>query len=91
MFPVVFFAGAAVLALWLDTRFPGLAPASFQRRFAAAILAMIALRLAPVDVSSRAAFLVSTFAALLPVLTFSCLTSLWLLRALREAAQTHRL
>jgi uncharacterized membrane protein len=83
-FPV-FIAGAGALALWIDTRFPGLAPASFSRRVLAAVVACILLQAAPFVGSSASAAYASAFALLLPAMVGVLLTAVWLLRALREA------
>jgi hypothetical protein len=83
-FPV-FIAGAGVLALWIDTRFPGLAPESFSRRVLAACAAGVVLQAAPFVGSSASAAYASAFVLLLPALVATLLTAVWLLRALRDA------
>jgi hypothetical protein len=91
VFVVVYFIGAASLALWLDARFPQLAPESFRNRFLAAILATLILPRVPVETSSRTALMTTLMLAVLPALVFSFLTALWLLRALRDGIQSQRL
>jgi len=81
--------GAAVLALWIDRRFPALAPPSLVRRVGAACLAFVVLGAAPVFHGSAAAVYATVFAVLLPVLVWSFLASVWLLRSLSEAQLRH--
>jgi hypothetical protein len=83
---VIFITAAAVLALWIDVRVPRLAPQSMGARVAAAIAAGAILSLAPLDAGSRGRLLASMFGALLPAFVAAFLTTLWLLRALRDAA-----
>src|SRR5205085_9831439 len=80
-----FVVGAALLALWVDVRHPGLAPGSLVKRMFAAVCAFVALQAAPVFGGSAAATYATVFAILLPVLTGTFLAALWLLRALQEA------
>jgi hypothetical protein len=80
-----FAAGAGLLALWIDTRFPGLAPASFSRRVFAACAAIVLLRAAPLAGTSAAAAYATLFAVVLPAFVMTFLTAVWLLRALRDA------
>ena len=93
LFVLAVVAGAALLALWLDVRFPSLAPT----RLAARLLALLAACLAA-DVASRAFVLVVegsvaaparellALAVLLPGLTLAFLAGLWLLRSLQSLA-----
>jgi hypothetical protein len=77
--------GAALLAVWIDARFPNLAPRSLARRAVAAALALVALQATPVLNSSVAALYGTVFALLLPVLVTTFLGAVWLLRTLRDA------
>jgi hypothetical protein len=77
--------GAGLLALWIDTRHPKLAPESLTKRFVAACCAMIAFEAAPIFHGSAAATYATVFALLLPLLVASFLASVWLLRAMRDA------
>jgi hypothetical protein len=81
----LFVAGAAALALWIDTRFPKLAPASFSRRVLAACLAFGVLQAVPILGGSAAAVYVTLFAIVLPSFVGTFLTAAWLVRALRDA------
>ncbi len=78
---IAFVVGAGLLALWIDVRWPGLAPESFVRRMLAAGAAFVLLEAAPLIVSSAAAAYVTLFGALLPAFVAVFVTSAWLLRA----------
>ena len=80
---------AGLLALWLDTRFPGLAPKTFAKRMLAAACAVGVFTAAPVFRGSAAAIYATVFAILLPLLVSSLLTGVWLVRALRETQLNH--
>jgi hypothetical protein len=81
--------GAALLALWIDTRVPKLAPQSFSKRMVAAACALLAVVAMPVFNGSAAAIYATLFAIVLPVLICSFLTALWLLRTLRDTQLSH--
>jgi len=87
-FLAAFVGGAAVLALWVDTRFPGLAPKKFSRRFFSAILAYALLQASPFATGSITEVYASLFGVVLPAFVGVFLTAAWLIRALRDAAQT---
>ena len=86
--------GAALLAVWLDARFPWLAPRGLTARLVAAgaawLLADGAARLfervlAGATVEARA---LVALGVILPALVATFLTGLWLLRSLGTAAST---
>ena len=81
----VFLLGAGLLALWIDVRFPKLAPDSFSNRILVAAGATLALAAAPVFHGSVLAVYATLFAIVLPILVSSLLAAIWMLRALREA------
>jgi len=81
----LFLAGAGVLAMWLDTRFPNLAPKSFSKRIGAAVAACLVLHMLPLSGTSVMAVYASLFGRVLPAFIGSFLTALWLLRFLRDA------
>lgn len=81
----IMLTGAGALALWIDARFPGLAPEAFSRRVLLAIVALIALEVVPFLGGSPGAMYASVFVIVLPTLVASLLTAVWLLRALRDA------
>jgi hypothetical protein len=82
-----FLVCAALLAVWIDVRFPGLAPRSLMMRMFAVLVAVLLLVLVPLLDSSPTAAFASLFAFLLPTLVFTFLTAVWLLRALAESPQ----
>ena len=85
-FAVFFVLIAALMALWVDARFPGLAPKELMpaafRLAAAFVLAHVAIPavkyvLAPLDETARAGVVIAVgFAAM----TLLMLASLWLIR-----------
>jgi hypothetical protein len=81
----LFMAGAGVLAMWLDARFPNLAPQSFSKRIGAAVAACLLLHLLPMSGTSVMAVYATLFVLVLPAFIGSFLTALWLLRFLRDA------
>jgi undecaprenyl pyrophosphate phosphatase UppP len=81
----MFMVGAALLALWIDARFPNLAPASFPTRFIAAVVAAFLLHISPLSHASTGAAYASLFGAMLPAFVGAFLTAAWLMRALRDA------
>lgn len=78
---------AGLLAVWIDARFPRLAPRSLMMRMFAVLVAVLLLMLVPLLDSSPTAAFASLFAFLLPTLVFTFLTAVWLLRALGETTQ----
>ena len=84
-FLCAFVVGAGFLALWIDMRFPKLAPQSFSRRMVAAGCALLVLGAVPVFGGSPAAVYTTLFAIVLPILVSSLLAAAWLLRAVRDA------
>jgi hypothetical protein len=83
-FMPAFVVGSGLLALWIDTRRPSLAPESVSRRFLAAVCALIALQAIPVFHGSVVAVYATVFGLVLPVLVCAFLAAVWLLRALRD-------
>jgi hypothetical protein len=84
-FMAVFLVGAGLLALWIDTRFPKLAPKSFTKRMLATGCLLLVFGAVPVFGGSSAAIYATLFAVMLPLLVSSLLAAVWLLRALRDA------
>ena len=85
LFVPAFLVSAGLLALWIDVRFPRLAPESFSRRMLAAAAAVLALQVTPVLSGSAIAVYAGMFGIMLPVLITALLAALWMLRALRDA------
>ena len=88
-FLCAFVVGAGLLALWIDVRFPKLAPQSFFKRMLAAGCVLLVLGAVPVFGGSAAAIYATLFAIVLPVMVSSLLAAVWLLRALRDAQLNH--
>lgn len=82
VFLVALVLGAGALALWVDVRFPGLAPHGLRGRMVAAVAAVVVLAVVPV--SPTMAGLLGLF---LPVLALTLLTTIWLLRVAADPAQ----
>ncbi len=83
-FALVLTAGAALLALWIDTRLPKLAPASMLRVFLHVGAAMLTLHLIP-GAHSTAMIYVAVFGVALPALVYSFLTAIWFIRLAQSA------
>jgi hypothetical protein len=87
LFAPLFLLGAGLLALWIDVRFPKLAPEALRMRMLAVVGAVFLLMVAPLVDSSPAAAFASLFALMLPAFVFAFLTAVWLLRALAETVR----
>jgi hypothetical protein len=81
--------GAAVVAVWADLRFPGLAPETLPGNFVHAALAFVALTIAPVVIDpmlsngqSLVVQLVALFGILFAVLVYAFLALAWLVKPL---------
>jgi hypothetical protein len=89
-FVVCFLVGSGAVALWLDNRFPSLAPESFKATFlhvggtivAAQLLSPLALHFLG---GSRLATLLVVFLAVFPALTYSLIVAIWLLKLMTNA------
>jgi hypothetical protein len=86
-FLVVFAAGAAFIALWIDARFPQLAPASFRRSFVHAgvslVLGQLVVPFAIQALSANGSPAVVVAAVLvlgLPALVYCFLAALWVMK-----------
>jgi hypothetical protein len=79
LFLVALVLGAGALALWVDVRFPGLAPRGLTGKFVAVLAAPALLGLLPVSPT-----MLSVLGLLLPTLTATFLAALWMLRALAQ-------
>jgi hypothetical protein len=85
VFVTCFVLGAAALAVWVDRRFPKLAPESLGLQMGVAAVAFVWLQL-PVSDASQLRLLLSLFAiGVLPALTTAFLAGMWLVRSLRGA------
>jgi hypothetical protein len=87
---VLFLAlGAALIALWLDLRFPGLAPETLRANFVHAAVALVALTVVPVVIEpmfspgqSLIVQLVGLLGILFAVLVYAFLAFMWLVKPL---------
>ena len=83
-FALVLTAGAALLALWIDTRLPRLAPPTMRRVFLHVGAALLTLQLIP-GATSAVMIYVALFAVALPALVYSFLTAIWFIRLAQSA------
>ena len=81
--------GAAVIAVWIDLRFPGLAPETLRANFVHAAVAFVALTIVPVVIDpmfsngqSLIVQLVALFGILFAVLVYAFLALAWLVKPL---------
>lgn len=87
---VLFLAlGAAIIALWIEMRFPALAPATLRASLVHAAAASVALVFVPIAFDPMFAVghalvveLVALFGGIFPVLVYAFLTFTWLVKPL---------
>jgi uncharacterized membrane protein len=79
VFAVSLVIGAALLALWVDVRFP-LRDLTLQRIVGHAIAALALLYVIPSDAATPTVGLVIVFALVLPALVYMWLTAVWFVR-----------
>jgi hypothetical protein len=92
VFAACFLAGAVAIALWIEVRFPRLAPSSLRGAIlhvggtivAAQLLTPLATHLLG---GSAFLTLVSTFAVGFPALVYTLLVAIWVIRILRGVAR----
>jgi cytochrome bd-type quinol oxidase subunit 2 len=93
LFCIAFLFGTAGIALWIDARFPALAPADLTRAMARAGIAVAAgwlLFPRMWDAVSSSSVLMALFVIALPCLTYSLLSAIWAIRKLQAALQGFR-
>jgi hypothetical protein len=78
-FVLVLTVGAALLALWVDARFPKLAPASLKRVILHVAFAFVVLQLLS-GLAAGVTVYVALFAVVLPALMYAFLTAIWFIR-----------
>lgn len=92
---VLFFAlGGGALALWIDARFPTLAPAELRRVMFHLLAAMVLAQLALPPImnfleGSEIATLAGLFGAALPALIYCFLVSIWVIKTFQRSLR-HR-
>ena len=79
VFAVSLVIGAALLAVWVDVRFP-LRDLSVQRIVGHAIGALALLYVMPASSGSATVGLAVVFGLVLPALVYMCLTAVWFVR-----------
>ena len=82
--------GAALLALWSYVRWPSIAPRSFRRAIVLVLLAFGLLQVGtvPLGAASGTSTMLAVFAVvgvIVPALTFTFLTALWVMRLFAES------
>ena len=88
--------GAAVIAVWLDVRFPRLAPAGIQPRFIIHVIAcgLVLKLLVPSALSftsgvgTVSATLLGVFGIAFPGLVYAFLVTVWILKLVQNAASS---
>lgn len=88
-FAVSLVVGAAVLALWVNARFPR-QELALRKVVVHAIAAFVLLHLIPVSIGSIAAGFLIVFALVLPVLVYMFLTMVWFVRLTQNMLGTYR-
>ena len=85
MFVVALAVGAALLALWIQTRFPSLAPERFGGTMLHAAIAFALLTFATPGNDASVLTLSGIFLVLLPALVYALLCTLWMLKLAQTA------
>jgi hypothetical protein len=90
MFLVLFAVGGAALALWIDVRFPKLAPAALRPALITVGISVLAAQLLVppalqylLGTGSWPLSLVGLFCLALPTLTFTFLAAIWVIKIFR--------
>src|ERR1051325_9615008 len=87
-FAIAFLFGAAAVALWVDQRFPSIAPTDLARALLRTIVVIAASQLLfpPVweAALARSPALVAVFSVAFPLLTLVLLCAIWSIRQLQE-------
>jgi hypothetical protein len=83
-FVIALAAGAAMLAMWVHARFPGLAPERLGRAMLHAVTAFALLKATALLGDGTAAF-ATVFLFVLPALVYALLCTLWLVKHAQSA------
>jgi hypothetical protein len=96
-FPMTLAVGAFLLAAWADVRFAGRRPATPRRRTVHIAASCILLQLVTIGTgvlvpegAGAARRLTALFVVLLPLLVYTFLSALWLMRTIAEAGLARR-
>jgi hypothetical protein len=91
-YAVVFLAGAASVAIWLDYRFPRLAPSHLKVALVHLFVACVANQLLDDSIGSRVAAssvphsrLVAAVGVIFPLLVYAALAGFWTIRLAQRA------
>ena len=91
LYEIFFLFGASLLALWIDARFPALAPREIARAMihvgAALALGYFAASTAINVVAASASPLAAVFGIALPCLTYLMLSSVWFIKVVQATLQ----
>jgi hypothetical protein len=90
VFGIVLVCCAALLALWLNARKPGLAPEGMRALIVHAVIALALTQLIPGGESSVFFGFVVLFASALPVLVYAFLVAIWVIRFAQGALAAYR-
>ena len=93
VFGIFFLLGTAAIALWVDVRFPTIAPADLRGAMLRAGIAMAAgwVLFPPMwDAVSRGSVLVALFAVAFPCLAYTLLSAVWAIKKLQAAMHGFR-
>jgi hypothetical protein len=90
LFVLALAVGAGLLAMWLHTRFPGLAPERLGRTMLHTGVAFALLKLTPALGEGAAALFAGIFLFILPALVYALLCSIWMLRHAQTAMGASR-
>ena len=87
VFAIVFLLGASAIALWVDARFPGIAPPSLRRALLRTLIAIGVSRVvfppAWHEALSHTHVLVAIFSVAFPCVTLVFLCGIWSIRQLQ--------
>lgn len=89
-FAIVLVCSAALLALWINARKPDLAPEGMKGLLVHGAIALALTQLIPSSGSSVVFAYVVIFAAALPVLVYSFLVAIWVIRFAQAATAAFR-
>jgi hypothetical protein len=87
VFAILFLFGAGAIALWLDARFPGIAPPNLRAALFRTLIALAVSRLLFPSLweaaLARGPVIVAVFAVAFPCLTWVLLSAIWSIRQLQ--------
>lgn len=91
MFAVCFLVGSAVVAVWFDLRFPWIAPSTVKGTLIHVGVTIVTAQVVPLAFQalqgSQVLTLVALFGVAFPVLTYSLLVAVWVLKLVANASR----